>query len=178
MLDEATRLVGEDRTRYLESSCAGDAQLRGEIESLLHAIERSGSFMSAPLVPMPDIPVETPGQAIERSLDHDRKLYDAAFAGTLPPYLRRTTRTGTAANCIPWVGTPKRNNRWRPQCNCRSACAGTEWISANIDGPSRRSPISAFDWANPTRRKSGKHALKPLAPLRKLCHHQAGRLEH
>ena len=37
------------RQEYLEGACAGDAALRTEVESLLEASARAGSFLNAPV---------------------------------------------------------------------------------------------------------------------------------
>src|SRR5262245_33973295 len=54
-----------DRAAYLDEACAGDAALRGRIESLLSEHDRLGSFMdiSSPAATL-DLPPERPGAQI------------------------------------------------------------------------------------------------------------------
>ena len=48
VFDEAARRSQDERAEYLREACAGDAELRAEVEALLAADERTGSFLSAP----------------------------------------------------------------------------------------------------------------------------------
>src|SRR5438552_1269568 len=64
------RSAGE-RQQYLDGACVGDAALRAEVESLLEASARAGSFLASPapapnLVPTVDEPsvAERPGTVI------------------------------------------------------------------------------------------------------------------
>src|SRR5258708_6306170 len=45
---EALELEGSERAAFLEQSCGGDAELRREVESLIAAHEKVGSFMESP----------------------------------------------------------------------------------------------------------------------------------
>ena len=40
-----------ERSRFLDSACAGDPQLRLEVEALLASAERTGSFLDGPFLP-------------------------------------------------------------------------------------------------------------------------------
>ncbi len=65
----AVKLPPDRRAAYLEEACGSDAELRGEIESLLHAHDTSGSFLeNVPAGPDPteDYPpiAERPGTVI------------------------------------------------------------------------------------------------------------------
>ena len=52
-----------ERRTYLEAACAGDEMLRQEVESLLVAYERSGSFMKTPVVmALPQLPLQGNGE--------------------------------------------------------------------------------------------------------------------
>src|ERR1700704_1182915 len=58
-----------DRQAYLDGACAGDAALRAEVEALLEASERAGSFLESPAAAPPiatiDVPIrEGPGTVI------------------------------------------------------------------------------------------------------------------
>jgi len=48
LLDPALELDAEERAAFLDEACAGDAELRAEVESLLAAHEQAGSFIEAP----------------------------------------------------------------------------------------------------------------------------------
>ena len=49
VFEQAEPLNDAERTRYVEQACAGDAELRAEVESLLNAMARAGSvFMARP----------------------------------------------------------------------------------------------------------------------------------
>src|SRR5437762_2652292 len=52
------RSAGE-RQEYLDAACAGDAALRAEVESLLEASVRAGSFLESP-APTPGVTVDEP----------------------------------------------------------------------------------------------------------------------
>ena len=41
----------KERPRFLDSACAGDPELRGEVEALLASYERTGSFLDGPFSP-------------------------------------------------------------------------------------------------------------------------------
>ena len=57
----------EDRSAYLDEACA-DPQMRAEVEELLSAIQRAGSFMSRPILEPQDTAdrglIERPGTVI------------------------------------------------------------------------------------------------------------------
>jgi eukaryotic-like serine/threonine-protein kinase len=54
---------GVQRRAYLESACAGDEALRQEVESLVSAYERSGSFLKTPAVlALPQLPLNGAGE--------------------------------------------------------------------------------------------------------------------
>jgi serine/threonine protein kinase/tetratricopeptide (TPR) repeat protein len=48
------------RQEYLDAACAGDAALRAEVEALLEASARAGSFLESPATPPPLATVEEP----------------------------------------------------------------------------------------------------------------------
>jgi eukaryotic-like serine/threonine-protein kinase len=51
------RPTGPARSGYLDEACGGDEQLRGEVEALLAAHEKSGSFLKTTPGPTTDQPV-------------------------------------------------------------------------------------------------------------------------
>src|ERR1035441_3573549 len=48
IFDAALELSKEQRTAFLDESCAGDASLRQRVEALLRAHETAGAFMESP----------------------------------------------------------------------------------------------------------------------------------
>src|SRR5438445_5603491 len=46
----------DERQKYLDEACTGDAALRAEVESLLEASARAGSFLEAPAPDLPSPP--------------------------------------------------------------------------------------------------------------------------
>jgi serine/threonine protein kinase/Tfp pilus assembly protein PilF len=58
ILEDALRLPSEQRPAYLESACAGDKELRSEIESLISSLREAGSqFLGTPAVEVLQFPV-------------------------------------------------------------------------------------------------------------------------
>jgi non-specific serine/threonine protein kinase/serine/threonine-protein kinase len=51
ILEEALRLVPEQRTTYLNSACGQDSELRAEVESLIRSHESAGSQFLAAAAP-------------------------------------------------------------------------------------------------------------------------------
>ncbi len=48
IFDEAVEIASpEDRAAYLDRACGGDANIRSEVDALLQAFDRAGSFMEA-----------------------------------------------------------------------------------------------------------------------------------
>ena len=70
IFEAALQLPANQRAAFLEKECAGDADLRRQVESLLGAFERAGRFMTQPASPeqarfsLP--PTEKPGDRIGR----------------------------------------------------------------------------------------------------------------
>jgi serine/threonine protein kinase/tetratricopeptide (TPR) repeat protein len=50
LFDQARTLSPDDRSRFLDEACAGDAAMRAEVERLLSANDRAGDFISAPAI--------------------------------------------------------------------------------------------------------------------------------
>ncbi|HSG50447.1 MAG TPA: hypothetical protein VLA43_21645, partial [Longimicrobiales bacterium] len=72
---EAMTLPGAARTSFLDSRCAGDADLRARVEALLDALQRAPDFLETPLVALPgpaggtegpEAPVELPERRVGR----------------------------------------------------------------------------------------------------------------
>ena len=49
LFHEAVELHGDERSAHLARVCAGDQQLRVEVERLLSAYEQEGSFIDSPI---------------------------------------------------------------------------------------------------------------------------------
>jgi eukaryotic-like serine/threonine-protein kinase len=55
ILEKALALEKDERRKYLDDTCAGDLELRGEVESLLDSHERAGSqFLDVPAISLND----------------------------------------------------------------------------------------------------------------------------
>src|SRR4051812_17653722 len=50
ILDACIDLPPHERELYLDETCAADAQVRAEVESLLEAHERAGDFIAHPIL--------------------------------------------------------------------------------------------------------------------------------
>jgi serine/threonine protein kinase/tetratricopeptide (TPR) repeat protein len=71
VFEAALQLPADQRTAYLDKTCAGDADLRRRVEVLLGAFERASGFMMQPATPerttrFPLPPTEKPGDKIGR----------------------------------------------------------------------------------------------------------------
>src|ERR1044072_8039590 len=72
IFEAALKLGPNERQVYLDTECAGDADLRRRVEVLLGVFERAGGFMKEPALSNPDRsysfrpPVEKPGDRIGR----------------------------------------------------------------------------------------------------------------
>src|SRR5262245_45799812 len=66
VLNEATGLAaGPERETYLDSVCAGNAEFRAQICSLLDASEEAGPFLGESMLSVARLmPVDTPGERI------------------------------------------------------------------------------------------------------------------
>ncbi len=71
VFEAALQLAVDQRAAYLDSACAGDADLRSRVQVLLGSFERAGGFMIQPaapemIVPFRAVPTEKPGDNIGR----------------------------------------------------------------------------------------------------------------
>src|SRR5216117_643996 len=53
MFEAALSLPAEQRTAYLDETCAGDPETRRRVEALLCAFDRAGGFLKQPAIPGP-----------------------------------------------------------------------------------------------------------------------------
>jgi serine/threonine protein kinase len=69
----------EQREEYLDQACAGDATLRVQVQALLDASDRAGSFLDRPATGVPARVSET-GPSIQEPADDDAALVEQAGA--------------------------------------------------------------------------------------------------
>lgn len=99
LFDRASRLTGADRARFLDHSCAGDVQLRGEVESLLAYETASAAFIETPAADVAArmLVGETPVSSESRSgttVGHYRLLGQIGQGGMGVVYEAEDTRLG------------------------------------------------------------------------------------
>lgn len=93
---EAAELAPEARAVYLAQACAGDENLRREVESLLAEEELVGDFMGAPALKDAAALVtrEVPGTLVGKQLGHYQLLSFIGAGGMGEVYAARDTRIG------------------------------------------------------------------------------------
>jgi eukaryotic-like serine/threonine-protein kinase len=96
LYSETAEVAPEARAAYLEQACAGDVDLRREVESLLVEEDMVGDFMAAPALKDAAALVtrETPGTLIGRQLGHYELLSFIGAGGMGEVYAARDTRIG------------------------------------------------------------------------------------
>lgn len=93
---EAADLAPEARAAYLTRACAGDTELRREVESLLAEEDRVGDFMDAPALKDAATLVTgaTPGTLVGKQLGHYQLISFIGAGGMGEVYAARDTRIG------------------------------------------------------------------------------------
>ena len=138
----AVKLPPERRAAYLDQACGSDAELRREIESLLHAHDATGGFLRSTGGPGPDRRLPADRRA-PRHGHRSLQTHGADRRGRLRPGLRRR-----AATPHPPQGGPEdhqaRHGLARGHRPVRGRAAGP-----GADGPRRTSPGSSMP-ARPT----------------------------
>src|SRR5438128_712637 len=78
----ALDLTSEQRAAYLEQACAGDHDLRAEVESLISSYEQAGSFIEQPAIEVDAFVVAGPltGAIVGESIGH-YQIIEALGAG-------------------------------------------------------------------------------------------------
>src|SRR2546426_10785200 len=90
----ALALPSEQRAAYLDQACAGDYELRAEVESLISSYERSGSFIEQPAIEVDASVVAGPlnGAIVGESIGHYQIIEPLRSGGMGEVYLGSGTR--------------------------------------------------------------------------------------
>ncbi len=78
ILDAALELPAEERAAYLDRGCAGNAELRSEVEALLAADQKAGGFLETPITPRL--------QGLRQGSDDRGSVHAAAGGERVGPY--------------------------------------------------------------------------------------------
>ncbi|MFN0119843.1 MAG: protein kinase domain-containing protein [Blastocatellia bacterium] len=96
LYDAAQELTGPQRTAFLSQACAGDDELRREIESLFAAESSAADFMATPALREAAqlLSTHAPGELIGRQFGHYQLLSLVGAGGMGEVYAARDTRLG------------------------------------------------------------------------------------
>ncbi|MCA1613157.1 MAG: serine/threonine-protein kinase [Acidobacteria bacterium] len=130
VFDAALERGGGERASYLDEACAGDAELRREVESLLDAHDRAAAFIEAPAMELAarGLAAAAPpagATTVGRALGPYRVLSLVGAGGMGEVYLARDTRLGrqVALKILPPAFTrdPARVSRFEREARAASA---------------------------------------------------------
>lgn len=122
----ALEIVPEKRTRFLDEACAGEAELRREVESLLSAHEASGPLESsaADLAAAMFAEERKPVSLVGRKLEHYKILSKLGEGGMGEVYLAEDSRLGrkVALKLLPpqFARDPERLRRFEKEARAAS----------------------------------------------------------
>ena len=90
---QVVELPAEERAAFLASACKGDATLREDVESLLSAHERAGSFIEAPAYERAaELLTDEPASLVGQLIAHYRIVAPLGRGGMGEVYLARDTK--------------------------------------------------------------------------------------
>jgi serine/threonine protein kinase/tetratricopeptide (TPR) repeat protein len=127
LFHSALERAGGERRAFLDEACAGDAETRAEVESLIAAHERDGDFLEAPAVAL------VAGELVnsQAELEAGRRIRSYRIVGTLGEggmgkvYLAEDTRLGrkVALKLLPasFVEDEERVRRFEQEARAASA---------------------------------------------------------
>src|SRR2546426_10170801 len=125
----ALALPSEQRAAYLDQACAGDHELRAEVESLISSYERSGSFIEQPAIEVDASVVAGPltGAMVGESIGHYQIIEPLGSGGMGEVYLASDTRMDrkVALKLLPRFFTEDHERVRRFQQEARAALALT-----------------------------------------------------
>ena len=163
LLQSALRQSPSQRDAFLKEACGGDEVLRQEVESLLEAHERAGSFLEAPAMEVEARALaDSQGQTgVGRMIGHYRVLAPLGAGGMGEVYRARDSRLGRefAIKVLPAQFTQDEDRLWRFIQEAKAASAlnhpniitiheigeeqGTHYIAAElIDGRTLRQQMA------------------------------------
>jgi len=123
----ALDLAADQRTAYLDQACAGDHDLRAEVESLISSYEQAGSFIEQPAIEVDASVVAGPMTSVMagESIGHYQIIEPLGSGGMGEVYLASDTRMDrkVALKLLPQYFTEDHERVRRFQQEARAALA-------------------------------------------------------